>query len=257
MTDPTPEAVRERKLRQIQTMLDLASDERTPEGEREAAMNRAMALMAAYGVDEMMLNARRGQHTDPVIRHRIPMSDPYSYEKMHLAHEIASALNCKTTYQHLGRRVTSITLFGFKSDVERVELLYTSLLLQAVNGVRNERPAWYASAAETRSYRKNWLVGFANRVGTRLWLKEKEAREAHDQAHRNDASGEPGTALVLSTRAQKVKAFYEEETTDIKFGRKSRRSYGEEGYGDGSRAGSKADLGGTGVTTGERPALPA
>lgn len=258
MTEPTDEPARERKLRQIQTLLNLASDERTPEGERETAMNRAMALMAAHGVSEMMINSRRAASTDEIIRHQIPMTDPYSFEKMSLAHEIASALNCRTTYQHAGRTVTSITLFGYRSDIERVELLYTSLLLQAVNGVKNERPPYWCTAAETRSYRKNWLMGFASRVGQRLYAKEREARAEHDRQHQaaQEAGSETGTALVVATRRDQVNKFFDEVTSDIKFGRKSQRSYGAEGYGDGARAGAKADLGGgTGVDPIRRKAI--
>lgn len=257
MTEPTGDATRERKLRQIQTMLDLANDDRTPEGEREAAMGKAMALMAAYGVTEMMINSRRAESTDEVITHRIPMSDPYSFEKMSLANEIARALNCRATYRHAGRSVTAIVLYGFRSDIERVELLYTSLLLQAVNGVKHERPAYWASAAETRSYRKNWLMGFASRVGTRLFLKEREAREKHDRERQAEQSnGEAGTALVLASRRDKVEAFYTEATGEMKFGRKSQRRYGSHGYNDGTRAGSRADLGGgTGVASARRAAI--
>lgn len=253
MTDPTPEAVRERKLRQIQTLLDLASDERTPEGERETAMERAMALMAAHGVDEMMISSRKAAQTDELIRYRIPMTDPYSREKMMLAAAIGRALGCRSTYKYRGRAVSSITFFGFRSDIKRVELLYTSLLLQAVRAVRQERPRWWApTAAETRSFRKNFLAGFANRVETRLMLAEQAARDDYDREHTN---AEAGTALVLSTRTTQVNRFYEGEIDGVKF-TKSRARHGGDGSYEGRRAGEEADLGGgTGVTSGNRSAI--
>jgi hypothetical protein len=253
VTDPTPDAAREKKLRQIQGLLDLAADERTSEGERDAAMKRAMALMAAHGVTDMMVDARKRSQTDELIRKTIPMTDPYSREKMMLAMEIGHALHCRSTYRWVGRSVTSITLFGHRSDIERVEMLYTSLLLQAVRAVRDARPEWWATAAETRSYRKNFLVGFGRRVGTRLMLAELEAREKYDREHTNvDA----GTAIVLATRDAKVERFYKDETDEIKFGRKSRAQYGGDGSREGRRAGDKAKLdGGTGVTSGDRTAI--
>lgn len=257
----TPEQIAQRrrdgKMTQIQAMLDMATDERTPEGERDNAMNRAMELMAAYGVTEMMLTARRGQDTDTIIKKKIPISDPYSYEKMLLANAIGNAFNCRSTYQNYRNIVSSITFIGFRSDIERIELIYTSLLLQAVNGVRKERPYSYATASETRQYRKAWLVGFGERVGTRLWRKEREARAKYDAEHADDSDGEPGTALVLVSRKDQVSAAYEEIWGDLK-SKKSRRQVDAYAKRDGRIAGDKADLGGgTGVTRGERPALPA
>ncbi|HET9144047.1 DUF7168 domain-containing protein [Actinophytocola sp.] len=256
----TPEEIAERrragKLGQIEAQLAIAADERAPEGERDAALNRAMELMARHGVTEMMLAARRGQATDTIIEKKILISDPYSYEKMLLASQIASALNCRSFYSHYRNIVSSITIIGFRSDVERVELLYTSLLLQAVNAVRKERPYSYSTASETRQYRKSWLVGFGERVGVRLWRKEQEARAKYDQEHAADGDGEPGTGLVLVGRRDQVKAFYE-----ANFGfkpRKNNRQVDAYAKRDGRRAGDKADLGGgTGVTRGDRPALPA
>jgi hypothetical protein len=256
----TPEEIAQRrragKLHQIQVQLDIAADERAPQGERDAALNRAMELVARYGVTEMMLTARRGQHTDTIIEKKIPTSDPYSYEKMRLANEVASALNCRTFYSHYRNIVSSITIIGFHSDVERVELLYTSLLLQAVNAIKRERPYSYATASETRQYRKSWLVGFGERVGMRLWRKEQEARAKYDREHAADG-GEPGTGLVLVGRRDQVKAFYDANHGQLKT-RKSHRQVDDYAAQDGQAAGDKADLGGgTGVAAGDRRALPA
>lgn len=257
----TPEEIAERrragKLHQIQTQLNIAADERAPEGERENAMNLAMELMAKHGVTEMMLATRKGQSTDTIIKKRIEIKDPYSFEKMCLANEIASALNCRSMYSHYRNIVSSITIIGFRSDVERVEILYTSLLLQAVNAIQHERPYGYCTASETRQYRKSWLIGFGERVGIRLWHKEREARAKYDQEHAGDGGGEPGTALVLASRTDQVKAFYDAEFGDLK-PRKNNRRIDAYAKRDGRAAGDKADLGGgTGVTKGERPALPA
>jgi len=257
----TPEEIAERrragKLHQIQTQLNIAADDRAPEGERENALNLAMELMARHGVTEMMLATRRGQNTDTIIEKKISISDPYSFEKMKLAHEVATALNCRSFYSHYRNIVSSITIIGFRSDVERVELLYTSLLLQAVNAVKRERPYSYSTASETRQYRKSWLVGFGERVGMRLWRKEQEARAKYDRDHAADGDGEPGTGLVLVGRRDQVKAFYDANHGKLK-NRRNNRQTDYYAMRNGRVAGDKADLGGgTGVTKGERPALPA
>ena len=255
MTEPTDASTRERKLRQIQTLLDLASDERTPEGEREVAMNRAMALMAAHGVTEMMVDARKRDQTDEIETRVIRLKNPYSHEKMLLLNEIATSLNCRIRYNYQGRTVTRVFIYGFRSDLARVELLYTSLLLQAVNAVSKARPDWgWVSAAETRRFRRNFLVSFGQTVGIRLWQAEKAAREKYDRENTNT---EAGTELVLVSRRKRVENFYDADVADIKFNRASRARYGGDGDTEGAQAGRKADLGGgTGVATAQRPALP-
>lgn len=251
MTDPTPEAVRAKKLTTIQRLLDLAARDSTPEGEREAAMEKAMAMMAEHGVTEMMVDSHRRAQTDELATKTIKMTDPYSHEKRMLLGRIADALSCRALGTRSGRVITEVKLFGYRSDIERVELLYTSLLLQAVNGVRRTRPYSYATANETRQYRKSWLCGFAERVGDRLEAIEEAARRKYDREH----EGETGTALVVVGRKNQVAKFYEDQTKNTKFVH-SRRSYGDYGYGDGQRAGAQAHLGGgTGVGAGARAAI--
>lgn len=52
-------------------------------------------------------------------------------------------------------------LFGFKADVKRAEVLWTSLLLQAANGIKDAR----APVGESSwCYKESWLAGFASAV---------------------------------------------------------------------------------------------
>lgn len=257
----TPEEIAERrragKLHQIQTQLNIAADERAPQAERDAALNRAMELMARHGVTEMMLATRRGQATDTIIKKRIEIDNPYSFEKKELAAAIGNALNCRHMFSHYRSNVSSITFVGFRSDIERVELLYTSLLLQAVNAVRHEHPGGWASASETRQYRKSFLVGFAERIHVRLWRQEREARAKYDREHAGDGDGQPSTELVLVGRKDRVEAAYQADFGNLKKAKNNRR-VDYYAHRSGRQAGDKADLGGgTGVTTGDRPALPA
>ena len=55
----------------------------------------------------------------------IAMSDPYSAGKARLLAWTASALRCRSVlHARPGGRVAAVTVFGFASDRERVELLY-------------------------------------------------------------------------------------------------------------------------------------
>ena len=83
-------------------------------------------------------------------------------------------------------------LFGFASDLERVDLLFTSLLVQAAHGLAATAvPAGEHPAA----FRRSWLAGFAEVVGGRLRAAESAAAAE---------SGAPSMALVLADRSDRV-----------------------------------------------------
>lgn len=252
----TPEelAARRRatKLRQIQALMLAATDETKTQGFRDNAMARAMALMAEHGVTEMMLGAQAEKRDEKIITQNIEIKGAYSYEQMMLAARIAGALGCRSNYRHYRDTVFSVTFVGFASDVERAELLYTSLLLQAINGVKDERPFHWATASETRQHRKSWLRGFAARVGNRIEEAERRARGDYDREH--SGSGEPGTALVVADRDTLVQRFYDEMFGKLKAAKPKRR-LNRAAVRAGAMAGSRADIGDPRMSGG-RPSLP-
>ena len=77
-----------------------------------------------------LLGGRAGR--DEIGATRMEVADPYSAGKARLLGWTASALRCRAVLHQLGGgRVGAVTVFGFASDRERVEVLFTSLLLQA------------------------------------------------------------------------------------------------------------------------------
>ena len=134
--------------------------------------------MARHGIDEALL-AAAAPHRDEVATCRIPVADPYSAGKARLLAWTASALRCgRSCTRPAGGRVAAVTVLGFASDRARVELLYTSLLLQASTQLARQRPAW--AGESVAAYRRSWLHGFAVRVHQRL--VEAEARAAESAA---------------------------------------------------------------------------
>jgi hypothetical protein len=250
----TPEelAARRRasKLRQIKALTLAAADETKTEGFRENAMARAMALMAEHGVTEMMLGALNEKRSEKIITRKIELGGSYTYEQMTLAGAVANALGCRYNYRHYRDTVFSVTIVGYETDVDRAELLFTSLLLQAINGVKDQRPAYWSTASETRQHRKSWLRGFAHRVGERIEVAERRARGEYDRTH----SGGPGTALVLVDRATLVQQFYDEQFGNLKTAKTSRQ-LDYDAVRAGASAGNRADIGDPRVGGG-RPSLP-
>jgi len=244
-TAPPPATDRADRLDRVRKLLAKAERAGTPE-EAETYTAKAVELMARHGIDEALLAAdatRAGRaHDDAIGMLRIEMADPYSAGKARLLGWTAAALRCRwIMHGAAGGRVEAVTVFGFASDRERVELLYTSLLVQAAGRLVRLRPP--RPGESVAAYRRSWLQGFAAQVHQRL--VEAEERAAAGPA--SDRSAAAGTALVLVDRGAQVDRAYAEAFPAL--ARARRPSLSGSGFADGAAAGRQADLGG--------PRLPA
>jgi hypothetical protein len=129
---------------------------------------------------------------------RLPVDAPYPEAKALLLQEIAEANRCRVVWS---RELGFSTVFGYAADVGWVELLYTSLLIQASAAVAHAgaRTDTYGRS-RTRSFRQSFLQAFAVRIGERL-------SEATGQAVA-EASADAGRDLlpVLAARSEEVDA---------------------------------------------------
>ena len=131
-------------------------------------------------------------------------------------------------------------LFGMSSDLERVDVLYTSLLVQAAHGLAVARPAdAYESVA---AYRRSWMLGFAYTIQQRLVAAERAAAERAESVRHQEAESGPSVSLVLADRAAMVDGAVAEAYPAL------RTAPGRLLSGTGSAAGAaaarRADLGG-------------
>lgn len=214
------------------------------EAEAETFTAKAMALIAKYGIDEAML-AASGEKRDEIVQLRINLDNPYTTEKQTLLTAIARAMRCRCVGTRVGRTTSYCTLVGFESDLERVNLLYTSLLIQATSQLTRQRPGdndfddrYYYRRESVASYRRSWLVGFAQKIGERLTEAERRAA-----AQTVDRTPGVSTALVLRDRSKQVSQRYAELYPSAR-SRSSRVASGN-GYRNGQSAGQRADLGAT------------
>jgi hypothetical protein len=241
------------KLDTVRKLLAKADGAATP-AEAEVYTAKAVELMARHGIDEALLGAA-APHCDEVATCRIPVADPYSAGKARLLAWTASALRCRAVLHEAGGgRVAAVTVLGFASDRARVELLYTSLLLQASAQLARQRPAWVGESVA--AYRRSWLHGFAVRVHQRLVEAEARAAESAAAARASPSAGPsagPSVALVLADRRARVDRAYAEEFPQIGRARQTRLS--GSGYAAGDQAGARADLGGRPVAAVRRQAL--
>jgi hypothetical protein len=125
-------------------------------------------------------------------------------------------------------------VFGYASDLERAEILYTSLLIQMAHGLAaTEVPA---GARSVRAYRRSWLLGYTSAVVMRV--REAEARAAATARH-EPVTGQ-STALVLAGREHVVQR---ECRQAYPVTRRMRVTYTGTGYRDGYTEGQRADVG--------------
>src|SRR6201991_5338331 len=156
----------------------------------EAETYTAMELMARHGVDTALLAVAR-PGSDRIGPQRIAMENPYSAGKARLLGWTPTALGCRwVIHGARGGKVAAVTVFGHESDRQRVELLYTSLQLQASTQLVRVRPP--ARGESVAAYRRSWLPGLAVEVHRRL----SDAEERAAGAARSDTSmGGPSVAL--------------------------------------------------------------
>ena len=126
-------------------------------------------------------------------------------------------------------------MFGFASDIERTDVLYTSLLLQMWQGLAAaEPPAWSRSP---RAWRRSWLLGFATAVVARVRAAEQRAAQRAADA---PAGSGPSAALVLADRTEIIERTLRQAYPVT---RTSRVTYSGAGYGTGYAQGQRADSG--------------
>jgi hypothetical protein len=155
-----------RMLARIRALLAKAEATGFPE-EAEALSAKAQELMARHSIDEALLAARSPDPAaDTPTACRIGVEPPYEQAKAVLLDAVASANHCRAVWNEpLGFS----TVVGFDADLEAVELLYTSLLVQATTAMAKAEAAQRASGRKrTKTFRQSFLAAYAHRVGTRL-----------------------------------------------------------------------------------------
>ena len=193
-----------RVLERVRAMLAKAESTTFAE-EAEAFTAKAQELMARHAVDRAMLEgAERG---DGPGGRRIGVDDPYAQAKSLLLAVVADANRCRSVWS---RDLGFSTVFGHEPDLDGVDLLYTSLLVQATAAMAAEgRRTDRSGRSRTRSFRSSFLVAYAQRIGQRL-------RESADAAEAAGAE-EHGAALlpVLAARSQAVEDAVESTFPDM------------------------------------------
>jgi hypothetical protein len=165
----------------------------------------------------------------------LDIDNPWAREKAHLLSGLASALRCQCILLGGTRPGSRVHLFGFASDIDRTDVLYTSVLIQMSHGLAGAPvPDWSSSA---RAWRRSWLLGFATAVIARVREAEHGAVLA---ATDRETHGGERAAVVLADRSLIIRRQVEDAYPVT---RRARVTYSGNGYRDGYAQGQRADIG--------------
>jgi hypothetical protein len=162
-------------LARIRALLAKAESTAFPE-EAEALSAKAQHLMARHSIDEALLPAHA---TDGPTARRIGVDRPYEDTKALLLDAVAAANRCQSVWS--GDFGFS-TVIGYPTDLDGVELLYTSLLIQADS-------AMHRGSSKSKNFRHSFLLAYAGRIRDRLTA-----------AATDEAAATPEVLPVLATR---------------------------------------------------------
>ena len=182
-----------RMLTRIRALLAKAEATGFPE-EAEALTAKAQELMARHSIDEALLSAQ-GPAGDVPGACRIGVEPPYEQAKAVLLDAVAAANHCRAVWNDT---LWFSTVVGFEADLEAVELLYTSLLVQAQTAMTKAEAAQRAGGRKrTKTFRQSFFVAYAHRVGTHL------AAAAETQVAETRAAGAQGIENLLPVLASR------------------------------------------------------
>ncbi|WP_436787751.1 DUF2786 domain-containing protein [Yinghuangia sp. YIM S10712] len=229
-TAPPVRTSEPRMLGRIRALLAKAESTDFTE-EAEALTAKAQELMARHSIDAALVTTST-QSADAPGAVRIGVDNPYDAEKAMLLDAVAEANRCRTVWS---REFGFSTVIGFDADLDAVELLYTSLLVQATSAMtRDEARSRRRSSrgARNRDFRQSFLIAYADRIGERLTAAVEQA--AHQAADHN-------LLPVLASRTVAVQEATDHLFPDLVTHRVRIRD--AEGWTHGKAAADRADVG--------------
>ncbi|MGH3868098.1 MAG: DUF2786 domain-containing protein [Pseudonocardiaceae bacterium] len=159
--------VDQKMLARVRALLAKAESTTFPE-EAEALSAKAQELMSRYSLERIVIDSAGSAGADPhpATARRMWLDNPYVAAKALLVSAVAEANRCRTV---LSEKLGFTTVLGDEVDLEIVELLSTSLLVQATRAMVSEgSQTSRAGRSRTRSYRQSFLIAYATRIGERL-----------------------------------------------------------------------------------------
>ncbi|MCE5291663.1 MAG: DUF2786 domain-containing protein [Nocardiaceae bacterium] len=178
--------------------------------EAEAFMTAAQRLATQSSIDLAVARAHKANKSRPSgpVHRIIPIGEPgkrglRTYVLLFARIAQANDVRCDVAHNS-----TSVHAFGFEPDVDTVQALYSSLVIQMVRAsdFYIKSGTYRAAGVAAVTARLNFQTAYAQRIGQRL-ADAKAATES--EAVR---LSEPGTALALRNKELELKDYYRTES---------------------------------------------
>jgi Protein of unknown function (DUF2786) len=176
---PRPE-VDDRVLARVRALLAKAESTTFP-AEAETFTAGAHALMARHRIDHVLLAASGRPSDDGPSAQRLGVDAPYEWPKVCLLNSVAKPNDCRVVWH---KPLGFCTVLGHAGDLRAVEVLFTSLLVQATTSLTRDSSV-ARRRSSTRGYRQTFLLSFATRIGERL-TETTQQQTAEAVASQND-----------------------------------------------------------------------
>ena len=238
-TSATAGDIDAKALKLIRALLAKAEATTFP-AEADSFTAKAQQMMTRYSIDAAVLasGAAGDKRASGIEQRRVHIDNPYADEKADFIAVLAHVNGARCVWSpSLG----FATIIGFPVDLQLTDLLFTSLLLQATRAsaeaTANDRDL------RTASFRRAFLIAFADRIGERLEATKKSAAAEAEQEY--------GSALlpILANRQVAVADAFAEAFPNVTFTQS--RSLNAHGWHAGRAAGDRATIGtGEAITSG-------
>lgn len=204
------------------------------EEEASSFTAKAQELMTRYAIDEALVHRPEAGDVPRMIR--LPIDAPYADVKSLLLGVVAGANRCRAVYLN-GYHMSSV--LGHTDDLAVVELLFTSLLVQAQKSMAESGKGQLGRRTRSASFRSSFLLAYADRIGERL-----EGANASAFADEHGASALP----VLRAREDAVEEMLQDRYADTLVPGSVRGGYDPLGRVHGRQAADAARLDGGQLT---------
>lgn len=171
------DARRDKVLTKIRALLAKAeSTEHAAEAETFTA--KAQDLMTRHAIDEALLHAGAEESVD-VRSRRVLIDHPYPLEKVRLLNAVGQANRVRVIWIE---ELAIATVVGTPVDIDQVEMLFVSLLIQATRAMTEAGAHRAGSFDRSPTFRRSFLTSYAVRIGERLEEADAEAAASYGSA---------------------------------------------------------------------------
>ncbi len=203
------------------------------EAESASFTAKAQELITRHAIDLAVLAHAEGAASDEPTMIRVLIEPPYVDAKSLLLHVVAEAGRCRSV---IYPGLDMCAVMGTADDLAAVEMLFTSLLVQAQTALADAaRHAPPGTRTRSQSFRSAFLTAFAGRIAERLAaINDHVFAEAEQQVGSS-------FQLVLRDRSARVDAAFDERFANVEQAR-VRGGFDGAGFASGRSAAERAKL---------------